>query len=373
MAENEGKPTLKIDFDGLDPFGLKSAAELSKEATKFGLEAAKVFLNATCKPLLEEFGLGIRDKFTNWRLTNVIRMLEKAQGKLRFDPESQTLQIEPRVAYQIVENVSTISDDNLQEMWAGLFAASCQAYEEDENIFFTEMLKRLTSAQVKLLNHLCKSCDKRIDISRLPESRMDGEVIINFMEMSYDDVLKIMETQSRLKADSEFMQLEKMGLIQIYISGGQTPGHISLIQSLKLRSFRIKPTTATLRLFVKCQGSDATPFDYCLDEMLLYYHDLLTGYIDLPKSEILTFLETEAQKINEYAIDRGGTSHGLTYTLKTNGAPPDEDKLTSILRTFIIKYWIGEISKSSTITINGEPYGIFEYKDGFTSLFKSQN
>jgi len=33
--------------------------------------------------------------------------------------------LDPRVAYQIVENVSTISDDSLQEMWAGLFAASC--------------------------------------------------------------------------------------------------------------------------------------------------------------------------------------------------------------------------------------------------------
>jgi len=125
MAENEDKPALKIDFEGFDPFGLKSAAELSKDATKFGLEAAKVFLNATCKPLLEEFGLGLRDKFTNWRLTNIINMLEKAQGKLCFNLETQTLKIDPRVAYQIVENVSTISDDSLQEMWAGLFAASC--------------------------------------------------------------------------------------------------------------------------------------------------------------------------------------------------------------------------------------------------------
>lgn len=369
MAENDDKPALKIDFEGFDPLGLKSAAELSKEATKFGLEAAKVFLNATCKPLLEEFGFGLRDKFTNWRLTNVISMLEKAQGKLCFDPETQTLKIDPRVAYQIVENVSTISDNNLQEMWAGLFAASCQDYEEDENIFFTDILKRLTSAQVKLLNHLCVTCDKRIETSRLPESRIDGDILVNFIEMSYDDILKTMGTRSRLKADSEFMQLEKIGLIQINTNGTQP--YIGLMQNLKLKSFRIKPTTPTLRLFVKCQGSSATPFDYFLDGMLLYYQNVLDGYVELPRSEILKFIEIEAQKHCEFAIERAGTTHGLTYMLKINGIIPDIDKLSSILRTFIIKNWIGEISKSSTITINGAPYGIFEYRAGFTSFFKS--
>jgi len=177
-----------------------------------------------------------------------------------------------------------------------------------------------------------------------------------------------METQSRLKADSEFMQLEKIGLIHINTNGTQP--YMGLMQGLKLKSFRVKPTTPTLRLFVKCQGSGATPFDYFLDEMLLYYHDLLAGYGDLPKSGILTFMETEAQKHNEYTIERAGTTHGLTYMLKTNGIIPDVDKLSSILRTCIIKYWIGEISKSSTITINGDPYGVFEYKAGFTSFFK---
>lgn len=190
--------------------------------------------------------------------------------------------------------------------------------------------------------------------------------------MSYDDILKTMGTQSRLKADSEFMQLEKMGLIQIYISGGQNPGHLSLMQNLKLKSFRIKPTTPTLSLFVKCQGSRATPFDYFLDEMLVYYRGLLSNYVELPGLEILALMETEAQKQIEHTIDRGGTTYGLTYMLKTNGPIPDTEKLSSILKTFIIKYWIGEILQSSTITINGEPYGVFEYKAGFTSFFKGK-
>ena len=188
--------------------------------------------------------------------------------------------------------------------------------------------------------------------------------------MSYDGILKTMGTQSRLKADSEFMQLEKTGLIQVYTNTNQS--NIGFMQNLKLKSFRVKPTTPALRLFVKCQGSGATPFDYFLDNMLLYYHDLLIGYVDHPKSEILTFMETEAQKHNEYTIERGGTTHGLTYMLKMNGLVPNMDKLSSILRTFIIKYWIAEVSQSSTITINGDPYGIFGYKDGFTSIFEGK-
>src|ERR1700727_3142864 len=103
MPQDNDKPALKIDFEGFDPIGLKSTAELSKDVTKYGVEAAKVFLNATCKPLLEEFGLALRDKVTNWKLSNILSMLEKAHGKLVYDLEAGELKINPPVAYQILE------------------------------------------------------------------------------------------------------------------------------------------------------------------------------------------------------------------------------------------------------------------------------
>src|SRR6185312_2431899 len=368
MAENEDKPVLKIDFEGFDPVGLKSAAELSKEATKFGLEAAKVFLNATCKPLLEEFGLAMSDKITNWRLSNILKMLEKAKGKLVYDPDVGQLKINPRVAYQIVEHVSTISDDNLQDMWAGLFAASCNSIEDDENIFFTDILNRLTAAQVKLLSYICVHCQKRIEIQRLPESRLDGDVMIPFMQISYQDILREMGTQSRLKADSEFSQLESMGLLNIYILGGS--GHLPTIYNIKSKNeVSIRPMTTAIRLFVKCQGSCKSPFEFFLPEMLVYYQQLLNEDIDIKQSDILNFIEQEVMKDEQRQVKI--TWDADTFDVELEGPQQlSANDLTTLLRPLIIRYRLEDISKEKNITINKKPFGKFNYKNGFTTLFR---
>ena len=59
-------------------------------------------------------------------------MLEKAQGKLEYKEGSLEVKSHPRVAISIIEKSSFIDDEIVQEMWAGLFASSCDKDGQDD-------------------------------------------------------------------------------------------------------------------------------------------------------------------------------------------------------------------------------------------------
>jgi hypothetical protein len=258
-----------MDLKDLDPTGAKKIAETVEKITDAGIDGAKIFLSLTSKPLLEELGMMARDKFSSWRLNNIIRTINKAQGKLKYDPEKEKLTIDPRVAFQIAENASTVSNDTLQDMWAGLFASSVGKYEEDENIFFIDALKRLTSAQVKVLSYVCENSHKTLlPDGQYPDEKSIGikqsdlyEQEIEGLYLKFEHVSSIMGTNDDLKIDTEIDALENMDLI---VKAHTYPFNIVYISSMLRKGLgaNVKPTLKALRLFIKCQGSNETPYEY---------------------------------------------------------------------------------------------------------------
>ena len=360
MEEEKDKPNFKFSIEGFDPLGLKSLGEISKEAVEFGIDGAKEFLKLTCKPLLEEFGLLARDQFTNWRLLNIIKMLEKAKGKLQYDPEKEKLVIDPRVAYQIVDHASIVSNEILQEMWAGLFASSCHSYEEDENIIFIDILKRLTSSQVKLLDYLCKKPAKYTNVVNLAASKEAGIVLTGPIEIKYEELFSIMETDSRLKVDTEFNAIENLGLI--------APGSNTVISPLlnhvnSSRQTHIKPTLITIRLYVKCQGSSDTPFNYFLPEIINFYYDMIKSSIQVKRESTLEYIYENAQYGQTFANEIEFGSSG--FKLKNDTwLYLSEDELNKRLRPYLIYRFISGIDKVYPIEVNKKIIGRFSYKEG---------
>lgn len=347
--------------NGFDPIGFKALGQAGEKIVDFGIEGTKAFLEATSKPLLEEFGLLVRDKVTYWKLNNIIRMLEKAKGKLRYDNEKEKLVIDPRVALQITENASQVSNDSLLDMWAGLFAASCNRYEEDENIFFIDILKSLTSSQVKLLSFLCENTYKTINISDIDGSRSDGVVTAEEKKISYDEVCDIMGSTSRLKIDTELDTLENMGLI---MKPRLNQMNVPIAQLLKMNPFgnsSIRISLKTLRLYVKCQGSSKTPFEYFIDDVNKYYHNIIKEYIDVNPSDTIEHIA----KINQEGIKyKDDIEYGNELLIKTNdwiGLPIEI--LNKRFRAWLVYRFVTGISKDYTVVANGD-YWKFNYKDG---------
>jgi hypothetical protein len=351
MSESNGS--------GFDPLGLKSLGKTGEKIVEFGLAGAKEFLKLTCKPLLEEIGAMGRDQFAYWKLNNLIRMLGKAKGKLNIDPTTHQLVIDPRVAFQIAENASQVSNDTLLDMWAGLFASSCDRYEEDENIFFIDLLKRLTSSQVKLISYLCENSNKKIDIRNISASEIDGVVFAGELKMSYSDVCSIMASGSRLKVDTELDTLENMGLIR-KAQGVQQ--NIPITQSLKTYNGNaIGITLKTLRLYIKCQGSVKTPYEYFFDDVNYYYYNIIKDYIEVEPLNTLQHIK----KVNEIGSQyKDDIEYGNELVIKNESwfELPTE-VLNERMRAWLLSRYLVGIDRTFVVQAN-ESHWNFNYKDG---------
>ncbi|TWR26920.1 DUF4393 domain-containing protein [Mucilaginibacter achroorhodeus] len=350
-----------------DPLGLGALGRTGEKIVDFGIEGAKEFLKLTCKPLLEEFGLMISTPIRYHRLDSTIKMLEKAKGKMQIDPSTQQLVIDTRVAFQIAENASQVSNDTLLEMWAGLFASSCDRYEEDENIFFIDILKSLTSSQVKLLTYLCENTDKTININSIDASRLDGVVTAVEKKIDYAEVCAIMESNSRLKVDTELDTLENMGLIMKPRNNSQNVPISQLLRMTMSGYPAIRISLKALRLYIKCQGSKQTPFEYFIIDVNDYYHNIIKEYIDVEPSKTLDYIKDVAYRGSQYKGDIAhhsdedfGSILSITneswYNLPTT-------VLNERLRQWIIYRYVAWVGNRFRVTA-GEENWSFNYKDG---------
>ena len=223
----------------VDVFGLKSMSEAGKTIIEKGLCGIETFLQLTCVPVLEELGLMARDKIRNWRLCNIIKIIEKAKGKLEYDGNELQLTANARVGLQIVEYGSLTDNDVLQEMWAGLFVSSCSEEETDDvNLTYVYLLNQLTVNQAKLIRSLCKNCK--------PVKFDNGSVGVCKQVYSVDKLLNMGEYKDFHVLDRDVDYLENIGLI----NGG--------INAQDFQHCKIYPTTLCLNLFVTCESKNKT-------------------------------------------------------------------------------------------------------------------
>lgn len=144
-----------------DISGVEPVAEATKHVTEKTIEGVCSFLNLVFTPGLQEVGFMIKDKIRAWRLENVLRVIDKAKGKLDFDGENLQIQANARVGLSIIDECSKVDDEELQNLWAGLFASSCsEDGKDDSNIIFVDILKRLSSVEARVLAYACEHCPK---------------------------------------------------------------------------------------------------------------------------------------------------------------------------------------------------------------------
>lgn len=240
------------DNKGLDLFGIKPIASAIDSSIKKGLKGVEGFLLLTCKPALGELGLMVQDKVRYWRLTNAIKMLEKAKGKLDFQNDKFELKAHPRIGLSIIENSSLIDNDFVLELWAGLFASSCSIDgQDDENLIFVDILKRLTTVQARIIQYSVENSKKVIHSNGLVTA--NGELLVHL-----EDLKKITGVSNIHRLDRELDSLHFMGLLPI--GGGFDAHGTDLVAN-------ISPTYVALSLYIRCQGSSLDPDMYWKDDL----------------------------------------------------------------------------------------------------------
>lgn len=235
----ESKNSSSLDLLGIKPIG--DAANMAVDKSFQGIEG---FLKSICVPALDEIGFLIRDKVRHWRLNNILRILEKAKGKLEFENEQLQIQAHPRVALAIIDNGSLNDNDEVQEMWAGLFASSCtKSGQNDENLIFVDILKQLTVAEVRMINYTCVNARKILF--------ENGLIVGDELNVDCKSLLEISGISEIHRLDRELDHLRSLELF----SGGFNADDKDLIAN-------ISPTSLGLNLYVRAQGHNTDPIHY---------------------------------------------------------------------------------------------------------------
>lgn len=239
----------------LDLLGVKPVGEAANAVVNKTLGGIEGFLKTVCVPALEEFGLLLKDKVRHWRLNNISRILSKAQGKLGFENESLHIQAHPRVALAIMDNGSLNDNDEIQEMWAGLFASSCtKEGQDDENLIFVDLLKQLTLCEARIIKYSCESSRKIL--------YENGLFVGDELKIDCKTLIEISGIKEIHRLDRELDHLRSLELI----GGGLGSGGFSA--SDHTLTADITPTALALNLYAKTQGHNTDPRFYWQGNMI---------------------------------------------------------------------------------------------------------
>lgn len=221
----------------VDPSGIGAIGE----SVRIAVETGATFLKAICLPMAEEWGLSLRDRVASYRARNATAILAKAADKAGEDPGVAA----PRIVAGIMEHGSWADDPMLQDMWAGLMAASCDEIASDENIIFVSLMQNMTSVQCRILRFACETC-------RVQNSKGFPYVFSNTVSLSA--LQEAVGVADLFRLDREMDHLRVLG---IFADGsGFNAAHGSGSDP------DLSPTPLGLELFVKCTGSKKTVGEY---------------------------------------------------------------------------------------------------------------
>ncbi len=151
-----------------DIFGIEPIGKAGEKVSEGLVDGVSSFLGSVFKPGLEELGFLMKDRVRLWRLNNILRILEKAKGRLNFDGKDLNLTANARVGLAIMEESSKVDNEELQNMWAGLFSSSCTPDgRDDSNMNFVDLIRRMSSVEAKNVDYACTHCQKLLCSSQL--------------------------------------------------------------------------------------------------------------------------------------------------------------------------------------------------------------
>lgn len=139
----------------LDLMGIKPISKAVEKVTDKTVDGLGAFFGAICMPAAEEFGLLLKDKVAAYRQGNLEKISQKAQKKIEHQNIKVSGQANPVLVREVLEEASWCGDEDIQSMWAGLLSvAAGNTAVSDDSLIYTDILKRLTPFQARLINEV---------------------------------------------------------------------------------------------------------------------------------------------------------------------------------------------------------------------------
>jgi hypothetical protein len=265
----------------LDILGVKPIGDAINTTVNKSFEGIEGFLKLVCVPALEEVGLLFKDQMRHWRLNNVLKILEKAKGKLEFADDKLHIKAHPKVAISIIDNGSLNDNDEIQDLWAGLFVASCtKDGQDDENLIFVDLLKQLTAVEARIVKYSCERARKIL--------YPNGLMVADDLKITCDELIELTALQDIHRLDRELDHLRSLELIGSLLGGGFDENLIA----------HIKPTALALNLYIRTHGFNKDPSGFW-KEGVISKEELLEEQTQKRKQESEQQMKEMERKNNE--------------------------------------------------------------------------
>jgi hypothetical protein len=221
------------------------AAIVKSDAAKAAVEATRAAVSevwtALLRPAATEVGLELRSRVAEWRLRNAARVADRVKARLA---DAGDVSVHPRLGIVLLEQSSLAEDELLQDMWAGLVAASAASGEGDDgNLMFTDLLSRLTASEARLLEWVCRHTKPSLIA---PGIVMSAESLW----LPVAGVREVTGVQDAYRLDREMDHLRTLGLIE-----GGFHGSALAEASANPPPAQLQATSLGLQMFALCNGS----------------------------------------------------------------------------------------------------------------------
>ena len=241
-----------------DVFGIEPFSQAGLEITKATIDGVSSFLNVVFKPGLEELGFLIKDQVRYWRLCNILKMLEKAKNRMSFDGQDLNLTANTRVGLAIMEGSSDVDNEELQDLWAGLFVSSCSPDgKDDSNMNFVDLLRRMSSVEARILDYSCRMCKKNLYPNKL--------IMAEDISITLSELIKVAGTDDLYRLDSELDHMRSIYLLyhgNLLVSGGGFDANDENLEA------HITPSSLALNLYYKTHTTGVTPIEFWGDSLI---------------------------------------------------------------------------------------------------------
>lgn len=156
-----------------------------------------------------------------------------------------------------MEECSAVDNDELQDLWAGLFASSCTPDgRDDSNMNFVDLLRRMSSVEARILDYACKHSKKYMYPSKL--------IVADALSVSFDLLVEITGINDIYRLDSE---LDHMRSIELLPQGSLIGGGGGFSADDEHLDADISPSALALNLYYKTHSTGVSPIDFWGDQL----------------------------------------------------------------------------------------------------------
>lgn len=172
---------------------------VSSKMVEKGIDMAKNFVDSLIMPAIEETGLLIRDKVTEWRFNNQIKVLNKAKKfceQNQINPKTISLKLLcPVLDYSGLEE-----EEYLQDKWALLLSNMVDSEQNIDNHVLPYLLSQISTSELRFLEMAMLKRNENLDALNVELKNHEIQKSENLLKL--DEELKNSKKELRTSTEN---------------------------------------------------------------------------------------------------------------------------------------------------------------------------